>query len=344
MKRERLLAVLSVLALISCGGNPSGSNRSGEASGGAGDAPEAMAAPELHAFPAMSMPMVYGDDPQAAREYALEHYWDSFFSTGGITDAGAILGVADGDVEQALANYIGILSAVKGLATPDDPSPLRQAQKSVRRLFGKLENCQQADTSSLVYLRFTEMVSKYLYDPNSPVRDEDLYLPFAEAMQHSPFTSDDMRAACAYEASQCRTNQFGQKVPDFKYNTASGRKGSLYGIKAEYTMLFFSNPGCNACKEIINEIRSRSYIDGYIADGRLAIVNIYIDEEVEKWREYLPNYPTNWISGYDYTFRLRNSGDYDIRAIPSLYLLDSSKRVLLKDAPTEAVLSYLDRI
>ncbi len=292
----------------------------------------------------MSLPMVYGDDPTAAREYTLEHYWDAFFNEGGTTGPGSILGVADGEVEQALANYIGILSAVKDLSTPDDRAPLGQAGRSVAHLFSLLENHQKADTSSLAYLRFTEMVSKYLYDPNSPLRDEDLYLPFAEGMERSAFTPEDMRAAYAYEARVCRTNRYGTAVPDFRFSTADGSKGSLYGVRAEYTVLFFSNPGCTACKDIINEIRTRSYIDSYIATGRLAIVNIYIDEEVSKWRDYLPNYPAGWINGYDYTFKLRDSGKYGIRAIPSLYLLDSSKRVLLKDAPTEKVLSYLDRI
>ena len=190
----------------------------------------------------------------------------------------------------------------------------------------------------------TDLVSKYLYDPNSPLRDEDLYLPFAEAAAKSPSTADDMRQAYQFEANACRTNSFGKKVPDFKYSNIKGKKGTLYGVKADYTMLFFSNPGCTACKEIVNDITAHGYINRLISDGKLAIVNIYIDEEVSKWRDYVPNYPSSWINGYDYTFQLRSSGTYDIRAIPSLYLLDSQKRVLMKDAPTERVISYLDRI
>ena len=65
---------------------------------------------------------------------------------------------------------------------------------------------------------------------------------------------------------------------------------------------------------------------------------------MSKWRDYSHNYPSCWINGYDYTFSLRESGAYDIRAIPSLYLLDSDKRVLMKDAPTPKVLSFLDKI
>lgn len=339
----KILPVLLFAAIVSCKNNTGGSNQC--FLGNQAPAKDAAAAETaLHAFPEMSLPMVYGDDPTAARDYTLEHYWDAFFSQGGPTTDKAILGVEDGNVEQALANYIAILSAIKETATPEDVTPLRKAQKSVSGLFSKTERAQLADTSSHVYVRMTEMVSKYLYDPNSPLRDEDLYLPFAEAAQNSPCTSDDMRAAYRYEAKQCRTNTFGSTAPDFRYSDVKGRKGSLHAVQAEYTMLFFSNPGCNSCKEIINEVLSRNYISPYIAQGRLAIVNIYIDEEVSKWRDYVPNYPTDWINGYDYTFQLRDSGLYDIRAIPSLYLLDSSKRVLMKDAPTERVLSFLDRI
>ncbi|MBR4826279.1 MAG: DUF5106 domain-containing protein [Bacteroidales bacterium] len=343
MKIYKIAALLPLLALAACGNRNSGS-----ASGNCGfmqrvsDAAPAEAS--LHAFPTVNIPMVYGDDPASASEYSIAHYWDAYFSEGGRTDAGAVLGVSNEGLEQALANYISLLSMVKERAMPDNPEPLTKARKSVRGLFSAIERKHLEDTSAHVYPLLTELVSKYLYDPNSPLRDEDLYLPFVEAMERSAFTSDDMRAACRYEASQCRTNPFGSTVPDIRYSDVRGRKGTLYGVKADYTMLFFSNPGCNSCKEIIGELTSRDYIDRYIADGKLAIVNIYIDEEVGKWRDYVPNYPSNWVNGYDYTFQLRDSGKYDIRAIPSLYLLDSSKRVLMKDAPTERVLSYLDKI
>ena len=153
-----------------------------------------------------------------------------------------------------------------------------------------------------------------------------------------------MRTAYRHELKMCRTNPFGSKVPDIRYKDIKGRQGRLYDVEAEYTMLFFSNPGCSSCKEIINDVMSRGYIESLIANKKLAVVNIYIDEEVSKWRDYSPNYPSCWINGYDYTFSLRDSGAYDIRAIPSLYLLDAKKRVLMKDAPTPSVLAFLDTI
>lgn len=348
MKRlECVLAVLSLLALASCGGRTGGS--SSHKGGGDGQpdtgAPTEEAAPaKTRSFPTVSVPSVYGDGTQEAMDYVLDHYWDAFLKGDGTTGPDTVLGVADGDVEQALANYIQILETVKSEATPDSLQPLRKAQHSVSRFFRRLEARQRADTSAHTYLRMTEIVARYLYDPNSPLRDEDLYLPFVEAMAESQCTRDDVRTACRHELQMCRTNPFGSQAPDFKFSRIDGSKSHLYAVNAEYTMLFFSNPGCESCKQIIHDVMSRQYVESYIASGRLAIVNIYVDEEIKAWREYHHNYPRSWINGYDHTFSLRDSWKYDIRAIPSLYLLDSGKRVLMKDAPTEKVLSFLDKI
>lgn len=347
MKTRVAILIAAALVLCACtGGRPGGGNNSsGHRGAGKANAGKAAAEASSHRpFPAVSVPSVYGSETVEAQDYVLQHYWDGFFKGDWKTTPDAILGVKDEDVEQNLANYIQVLNLMKLASTPDDMSRFRAAQASVSHLFSQLEARQLADTSAKTYLRFTEVVAKYLYDPNSPMRDEDFYLPFVKAMAASPCTRDNMRAAYRYEASQCAKNGFGQRVPDFSYKDGAGRRGSLYSIRADYTMLFFSNPGCQSCKEIIDDIKSCACIRPLMETGRLAIINIYIDEEVQKWRDYLPNYPREWINGYDYLFVLRNGGGYDIRAIPSLYLLDGGKRVLMKDAPTESVLTYLENI
>ena len=49
------------------------------------------------------------------------------------------------------------------------------------------------------------------------------------------------------------------------------------------------------------------------------------------WLNYRHNIPASWINSYDKQLRLRDEELYDLKAIPSLYLLDSEKRVMLKD-------------
>ena len=50
--------------------------------------------------------------------------------------------------------------------------------------------------------------------------------------------------------------------------------------------------------------------------------------------------PSGWIVGWNRSGDI-SRGLYDIRAIPTRYLLDGEKRVLLKDAPLERIIGYL---
>lgn len=209
--------------------------------------------------------------------------------------------------------------------------PLDEAQRSMEVYFKQNEK----DTAVV------NLVKKYLYDPNSPYRNEDLYLPFVKGLAESEYTPEEQRAAYRRDVKMCSMNQFGQTAPDFVFCTLQGKKMTLHSVPGEYTMLFFSNPGCTACKEIIDQVMSIEPIVYAIQEKRLSVVNVYIDKDLKAWREYAVNYPESWYSGYDPKYILREDVLYNVRAIPSLYLLDSEKKVLMKDAPTERVLMFL---
>ena len=306
---NRLCLCALLLLAVSCGGRK-------KAAPAAKDRP----------FPQVVIPAAY-TDPDERISYAIEHYWDGFFGGDGRTDSARVLGVPKGEVEQALANYIGVLGR----------APLPQAGKAVSGLFDALAAKQAADTSNRVYLAMTEMVARYLYDPNSPLRDEDLYLPFVQKMAASPLTKEDMRTAYRYEAQMCALNPRGSVAPDFVMTLRGGTQVRMHSVRAERTLLFFSNPGCHNCKEIIDALQADGNVLNLIREGRLAVLNIYIDEDLDAWRSYMPIYPKEWLNGYDAAHILRQDVLYNIRAIPSLYLLDAEKRILLKDAPLEKV-------
>lgn len=281
-------------------------------------------------FPQVSIPSAYTDNDERIA-YGVEHYWDGFFEGPGRTDSAHVLGVPKGEVEQALSNYIGVLEAL----------PLGKAQQGISALFDKISVRQQADTSDRVYLAMTGMVARYLYDPNSPMRDEDLYLPFVQKMASSPLTRENMRTACRYEAQMCAMNPRGSIAPDFAITLRNGTQVRMHSVKAERTLLFFSNPGCQNCREIIDALKTDSKVQSMVGEGRLAVINVYIDEDLKAWRDYMPVYPKEWLNGYDAAHIIREDVLYCIRAIPSLYLLDADKHILLKDPPVERVLQTL---
>ena len=291
--------------------------------------------PTLRSFPPPPQVPSVVTDPQEIAGYVATHFWDAFLSGTYPCDSSLVNGVPADDVESAVGRFVTILETVC-------ERPV--AIKAMDAFFQKVNDFQAKNPSSNVYEYFLRMVGKYLYDPNSPVRNEDLYLPFVKGLSESPFVPEGMRQAYAHDASMCSLNQAGTVATDFIFTDLGGRRHSLHSVKADHTLLFFSNPGCPACKDIIDGLTGDPRITGKISSGKLAVVNVYIDSDVDEWREYAVNYPSSWLSGYDQSYTIRTDVTYNVRAIPSLYLLDAEKRVIMKDAPQDKVLSFISNI
>ena len=97
-------------------------------------------------------------------------------------------------------------------------------------------------------------------------------------------------------------------------------------------------------QEIIDGLDSSPHVAQMLSDGSLAVLNIYIDSDLAEWRKYMPIYPDSWYNGYDPDFVIRTVVLYNVRAIPSLYLLDRDKTVLMKDVPQEKLFYWLQNI
>ncbi|MDO5442996.1 MAG: DUF5106 domain-containing protein [Bacteroidia bacterium] len=300
-----------------------------------GGAAKESEATQTRAFPMLQIPTMYTTNEDRLA-YVAEHYWDSFLSTSStwFCDSLTINGVPSIEVEDHMAAFVTML----------EQSDIEVARKGMAALFRKVEAKQMSDSLSNVYEQFASLTEKYLYDPNSPYRDEELFLPYVSGLATSSLSNPLLVPSYAHEASVCATNRIGEQVPDFEFKDISGRKHTLYGVKGDYTLLFFSNPGCEACKQIIETIKSDLKLEYMVSEGNLAIVNVYIDEDIDAWKAYQDYYPTTWFNGYDDTFSIRRDLKFNVRAIPSLYVLDSEKRIVMKDAPEDRVFAFLNSI
>ena len=153
-----------------------------------------------------------------------------------------------------------------------------------------------------------------------------------EALVSSPWLDRWERIAPQHDLRMASQNRIGRPANDFRYTLASGATGTLYGVKAEYTLLFINNPGCAMCKQLREQIAGSPMLSEMIERGRLKILALYPDEDLAEWREYRGHIPPSWINGYDAGCVVREKSLYDLHAIPALYLLDRDKRVLVKDS------------
>ncbi len=261
--------------------------------------------------------------PEERAAYLGRHFWDRYdFADTALVFSGEV-------TEQAFANYVQVL----GLLAPEE------RKTAVGNLLDRA-----LETDSVVFGRFADLFDKYLYDPNSPMRDEELYIPVLEHVVSSPRVPEAEKILPRDRLAWALRNRAGTRAADFTYTLASGATGTLYGVKADYTLLFFNNPDCPACKRMREEISASPLLSGWIGQGRLRVLAVYPDEDLTAWRNYRNNIPPEWINAYDASLALRDGELYDLKAIPTLYLLGRDKTVLLKDCLSVGqVIAFLER-
>ena len=294
-------------------------------------------------FPQVQMPSYINDNAQAI-SYMARNYWDKFFAMeAGEGLSGAVHGVDSVSFEKAFGMYAQILS----MAKPKDMAV------SVKELFNNLDSLAMKGERKPL-LTVMSKAEHYFYDPNSPVLDEEIYLCALNGILAAKSLSELDKMQYEYQHRICSLNRVGTPAADFSFRELNGRRVSdgepmafgryieknLYDIKGEYTLIFFNNPDCSACGQILDAI-THSPLTGLVANGTVKVLAMYIDEDLTAWRSNSGKYPLEWIYAHDHNYILRDNNIYGLRAIPSLYLLDKEKRVILKDAPVEDIINYL---
>ena len=111
------------------------------------------------------------------------------------------------------------------------------------------------------------------------------------------------------------------------------------GLTAEYTLLYFYDPTCDECGRVKERLASTPIVGDMLQSGRLDVLSVSVAGDDEVWRRM--DVPKGWTDGRDPGERLVRNAVYDLKAMPTLYLLDPEKRVLLKDASAEQIEAYL---
>ena len=245
---------------------------------------------------------------EAAGLYVRKHLWDGF----DFQDTLQLDGLDKRMMTQAFAVYLTTV-------------PQHDTERHMTELM------QRAATSKPMLEYFLDLAENLLNDPNSPLRDDEKYIPVLEFVLSSPLLDEYEKMPYASDLQMARQNRVGCVANDFVYTTADGRKRSMLKLKADYTLIFISNPGCPMCREVKEQIMASGLLSDMIREGAMKVLVIYPDEDIEAWRESLKEYPTSWVNGYDEGMKITHERLYDLRAIPALYLLDGQKRVLVKD-------------
>lgn len=301
----RACLVLLFLSLASCTG------KKGEATT-AGKAPLKEPAAELP-LPAIPQSLT---SPEARAAFLALHFWDA------MDFADHALSLDTAFMEQNFANYLSVFPVL----TQD-----AERREAVRTLLRKAAQ----DSTALAFLQ--DVVEKYLKDPNSPMRDEELLTVFYEEMLQIPDVPEWNRERMAWNLETARKNRPGTVAADFAYVSRTGKSGTLHGRHGGgTTLLVFYDPDCDTCKGVLDALGRMPLPRGW------HVLAIDAEGDRTRWDETKALLPREWEVGFA-TTDLVGSGMYSLPALPTLYVLDSTGRVVLKDPTLQQFAAYAEQ-
>lgn len=134
-------------------------------------------------------------------------------------------------------------------------------------------------------------------------------------------------------------NQLGEKAAELEMVDTTGRRVTLSGINSPYTFVTFWDPNCGHCKETVPRIDS-IYRAKWKGQG-VTIVGVNVDEGAnEAWKKLInEDKLTGWVHIYQQAAAKQEEIKkglpnyrqlYDVYKTPTMYLLDSEKRIIGK--------------
>ena len=271
------------------------------------------------AFPSPTIPMtIQNVDERAA--YFVAHFWDECdFNDPELTKRPA-------RIEQSMANFLGIATRL----------PLEQVKKPMLQ---PLES-SRGELFSL----FIDLYEKYLFEPNSPFFNEEYYYPIVEWITHSPKASLAQLERAKHRLHLMARNRVGTPAEQFSFIQPTGEVGRLSDMRGKLTLLFFYSPGCQSCKRVLEELQQDAFFQNRVQTSRLNILFIDSETDSDEWSRTIDELPSFGVKGFNSDGRIANVPLYDLKASPTLLLLDAKGIVLLKDRSLREIRESLEEL
>ncbi len=253
--------------------------------------------------------------PEARLGYLLEHYW-SRYDFNDQSDRNQMV------AEQGFADYINLMQYA------DSATCALSAQVLSDSIGSSQSRLEQ----------FDGLTDHYLGNPNSPLRNDVTYAHLLKAFTALPQLDEATASRLAFRLRMVERNQPGSIATDFVYIDREDCEHRLYDVDSELTLIVFSDPECEHCHEQMPRIMGSPVLQ---ADNRLKVLNIYPDHNAEAWLKDVKPLPQNWLEGRSPQGAIIREQTYYLPALPSLYLLDRQKRVIVKDGTLEQVEAVL---
>lgn len=154
----------------------------------------------------------------------------------------------------------------------------------------------------------------------------------------SSWLNEKQLTTISNRAYMIMANLIGEKAANLEMTDTTGRVRPLYEVDAAFTIVCFWDPTCGHCREEVPRLDSM-FQNKWKQQG-VKIYAVLTENEKEKWLQFIHEKQLKgWIHVYQTEEQKKMEAElqkpgyrqlYDVTQTPTLYLLDSEKRIIAK--------------
>ena len=214
-------------------------------------------------------------------------------------------------------------------------------QEALAKMSALLDDANAAGRKT--YKSLLASYEEMLSEPTWESHNEELFATLIEHAATASCLSENDRLRPRLLLEVVRKNAAGSVAHEIDYETLNGEHRKLSEIATPYTLIYFNDPECLSCAKVKERLDTCTSLKQMVECGNLTVLGIYPYDNTEEW--HLEPFPSYIVNGRDYKQEVDGKQTYDLMTMPVFYLLDSEKRVIVKnEASLNRVLKVLARL
>ncbi|MDE5885955.1 MAG: DUF5106 domain-containing protein [Muribaculaceae bacterium] len=234
--------------------------------------------------------------------YLIEHFWDQMnFKSKSAVD------------QNALNHAFKVYSVAMRFADKD--KTLRENQKLINNL----------SKNPTLLFQFTKAAEENLYGPRAEVWIDEVYMQFLKSIVGNKKIPSNKRNYYEKQLKAITASANGYVAPTFSFEDREGKNKNYFPMST-LTIIIFGNPWDTDWRLARLQLESDINLISALDKGKINFLFI-LPEEREGWKTQVEKYSDKWVVGTSKEVK----DIYDIRVIPSIYVIGADGKIITKN-------------